>query len=63
MSSRPRASAPGERSSPTPRMATKADAQAISVTTTASTVRPPRAADGVLGTAGAGSVRMLTVGP
>ena len=39
-SSRPRASAPGREVSPTPRIATKADAQASTVTTTAAMVRP-----------------------
>src|SRR3954451_8720565 len=39
-SNRPRASNPGERSSPTPRIPTKADAHARTVTTTAAIVRP-----------------------
>src|SRR4051812_50015088 len=39
-SNRPRASTPGERSSPTPRIPTKADAHARTVTTTAAIVRP-----------------------
>ena len=38
-SNRPRASAPGEKSAPTPRIATNADAQAKRVTTTATRVR------------------------
>jgi hypothetical protein len=47
------ASAPGEKSSPTPRIATKADAQASSVTTTARMVRP----------LGGAVDRVFTVGP
>jgi hypothetical protein len=62
ISSRPTASAPGEKSCPTPRIATNAEAQASSVTATASTVRPPMPGEGLVAGGTAGRVCVLTSG-